>query len=295
MAGAKLEVMSEPDINIAKIELPVATEDSARVIDAVADLFSPITEAMGTVGDHVRIFRTQSVLRTLRKTKRLAQEAGYKLKRPPLRFLVPFLEETSLQDDTEDPALVTMSANLLIQASQEQSQVNRMMIDLLARLTPKDAENLERIVRNPRYPKRSVNCIVDAAFEYDRSDLGGLLSRTVGKMSESDALETIVKDVEDRGVLVIDCGFYSIGEDDANVWDQHIFHPDFPDEDDLSLHSMAALGLLKFPLVAGRPYRGGRFSIITCVLTALGAEFYLNTHDAKLRDTASQMPPYERA
>jgi hypothetical protein len=99
--------MSEPEINLTKIELPVATEDSARVVDAVLDLFSPVTETLGALGDHVRLYRTNSVLKVIGETRRLADAAGIKLKRPPLRFLVPFIEEASLQEEG-DEELVSM-------------------------------------------------------------------------------------------------------------------------------------------------------------------------------------------
>lgn len=66
-------------------------------------------------------------------------------------------------------------------------------------------------------------------------------------------------------------GFYSFGEDQA--YDVTLTHDDFPDEDDLSLHALAALGLIKFPVVLGGPHKGGRLNIIMAVITALGADF----------------------
>jgi hypothetical protein len=168
------------------------------------------------------------------------------------------------------------------------------MIDLLSRLSGEDAENLERIVRNPRTIRSSVNQTVDVAFQFERSEIDDLLDRILRKMSEGEALGEIVREIEDRGVIVVSAGFYSFNNDDGKgeVWDWHDGHPDFPNEDDISLHSLASLGLVRFPLVYGRPYRGGRFSMIICLLTALGAEFFLNTHDPKLSEAGSTLPPY---
>lgn len=293
--------MGEPDINLAKIELPVAPQDAARVVDALIDLFSPVTEAMGVVGDQVRMYRTNAVLRTLGETKRLAEAAGYRLRRPPLRFLAPFLEEASLQGEDDDPALQTMWANLLLQASQDDGKASRMIVDIMGRLSSNDAKNLERVVRNPRWTRKSINQIVDVAFEYDHFDLGDLLNDTIQNRQKPDdlepdgteekAIEIIIHRAEDRGIIVSECGFYSFAERQA--WDVVEIHPDFPNSEDLSLHSLAALGLLKYPLVRGRPYRGGHFSMTLCVLTALGAEFYLSTHDPSLREAGSELPPFE--
>jgi hypothetical protein len=286
--------MAGPEITLAKVDIPIAPKDAGRVVDALVDLFSPATEAMGMLGDHVRLYRVRSVLRVLNETKALAEQAGLKLQRPPLKFLVPFLEEASLNDDGDekDDELASLWANLLLQASQDEGRAKRLMIDVLSRLTARDAQNLEMIVRNPRRDAFSINQLVDVAFEFERTDINGILTELISQHDEETVLSRLVSELEGHGIIVISCGFYSIGEDDE-TFDITLSHDDFPDEDDLSLHALAALGLIKFPVVVGRPHKGGRFNMIVSVLTALGADFFLSTHDPELRNAGSTMSPYE--
>jgi hypothetical protein len=288
--------MAGPELTLAKVEIPIKPEDTGKVVDALVEMFSPISEALGMVGDHVRLYRIRSVLRVLSETRALAEQSGLKLKRPPLRFLVPFLEEASLNDDedTQDDELVSLWASLLLQASQDNGRAKRLMIDVLSRLTASDAQNLEMIVRNPRTDTYTINQLVDVAFEFERRpDLNDRVTKFIEEHDEEVALEKIVGEIEGHGIIVVSCGFYSIGEDDDRVYDVTLTHDDFPDEDDLSLHALAALGLVKFPVVLGRPHRGGRFNMIACVVTALGADFFLSTHDPKLRNTGSRLSRYE--
>ncbi len=282
-----------PEITLAKVEIPVTPDDSKRVVDALVDLFSPVTEVMGTLGDQVRLYRIRSVLRVLNETKALAEAAGLKLKRPPLRFLAPFLEEASLNDDNDskDDELVSLWANLLLQASEDDGRAKRLMVDVLSRLTARDAQNLEMIVRNSRTDAYSINQLVDVAFQFERTDVIGILGEIQKTMEEDEALEKIVAEFEGHGITVISAGFYAFGED--NVYDVALPNEFFPDEDDLSLHALAALGLIKFPVVLGGPHKGGELNIILAIVTALGADFFLSTHDPSLRKAGSTLPPYE--
>lgn len=281
----------DPDITIAKIELPIAPRDSARVIDAVLDLFSPLTEVAGTLGDHVRLFRTRSVLQTLAETKRLADKAGIKLKQPPLKFLIPYLEGAS-KEDPHDVELRSMWANLLVQASSNEAKAHPLLIEILSRLTSRDASYLEKIVRNPRYYRRSVNQIQDAAFEYDRFERAEeFAEKVIEALPEDKAVHHLIERVEDRGVIVTSCGFYSVGPDD-DVRDIFEDYDEFPTSDELSLHALAALGLVRYPLNIVRRHKGGTFIMTICLLTELGAEFYLTTHAPELRNAGADLPPY---
>ena len=42
--------IGDTEFNLAKIEVPIAPEDSARVVSAVLDLFSPLTEMAASRG-----------------------------------------------------------------------------------------------------------------------------------------------------------------------------------------------------------------------------------------------------
>jgi hypothetical protein len=282
----------DPDITLAKIEIPVSKRDTARVVDAVLDLFSPLTETFGTIGDHVRLYRTRSVLQALAETKRLAEASGIKLKQPPLKFLIPYLEGVS-KEDGEDRGLRSMWANLLLQASAEDSKAHPLLVEILDRMTSKDAIYLEKIIRNPRYRSKSINQIPDVAFEFDRFNrVDDVVDELIASIFEEDVVSELIRRVEDRGIILTSCGFYSIGPDGQ---ERDIFtdHDEFPSADELNLHSLAALGLVRYPYNVVRKHKGGTFILTICVLTELGAEFFLTTHAPELRENASELPPYE--
>lgn len=277
--------LGDPEITLAKIEVPVSTRDTARVVDAILDVFSPVTETLGTLGDHVRLYRTRSVLQVLRETKRLAEESGIKLKQPPLKFLIPYLEGVS-KEDADDKALSSMWANLLLQASSEESKAHPLLVEILSRLTTKDAIYLEKMIKSPRYWSRGASQIEDTAFIFNRWDrTEDYVDDVLNSLTEEDAIEELIRRVEDRGIIVTSCGFYSIdcdGEGDG----QDIFddYEEFPQSDELSLHALAALGLVRYPVDVVRRHKGGTFIMTICVLTGLGAEFYLTTHAPELRN-----------
>lgn len=87
------------------------------------------------------------------------------------------------------------------------------------------------------------------------------------------------------------CGFYSIGSDGA---EQVLFedHLDFPEKDDLSLHVLSALGLVRYPVNLVRRHAGGTFIMTLCVLSDLGAEFYLMTHAPEVRSAGADFPRF---
>lgn len=284
--------VGDPEITLAKIEVPISKRDSGRVVDAVLDLFSPLTETLGTLGDHVRLYRTRSVLQTLADTKRLAEESGIILKQPPLKFLIPYLEGVS-KEEADSKDLRHMWAHLLLQASSDETKAHPLVVEILSRLTARDAIYLEKIVRNARCYRKSVNQIVDAAFEFDKFDrVEEYVDQIISASTEEDAIAELIYRTEDRGVIVTSCGFYSIAE---GQYGQDVFEDycEFPSSDEMSLHSLAALGLLRYPVNVVRRHKGGTFIMTICVLTELGAEFYLTTHAPELRIAGAELPPYD--
>jgi len=286
--------IGDTEITFAKIEVPIAREDSARVVSAVLDLFSPLTEMAATLGDHIRLYRARSVLGALAETKRLAEEAGVQLKQPPLKFLIPYMEEVS-KEDPEDKELRSLWANLLLQAASDESKAHPLLVEILSKLTAKDAMYLEKIVRNPRYSSVSVNQIEDTAFTFDKwPPIDQIVDEAFEEAAtEEEIVNRLIQEIENRGVIVTSCGFYSV-ELEGGVFDVAENYSEFPEREALSLHALAALGLVRYPFNVVRSYKGGTFILTICALTELGVEFYLSTHAPELRSAGSDLPPFER-
>lgn len=265
----------------AELSLDVDADASRTIIDALRDTLSPITESLGAIGDQVRIYRTRAALRAIRDTAKIAEENNLRLKAPPLNFLIPYLEEASLADETDD-TLMARWANLLANASNEESRVPRNFIDILGRLSTADAKAFDALMRGPRSGASHVRLIVDRQFEFGMTDLAQEVAPLITVGDEAGSINKIIDHLEDRGQIVVYVGFHSFDRD-GEQYDQWILHPEF-EEDDVRLHTLASLGLITYPVQLRRPYEGGHFSINLAVVTRLGAEFFFATHDAKLRE-----------
>ncbi len=106
----------DPEI---KVDVGVKAEVPADVVrqqsDALNDALSPFVQGLGYVGDKIRFIRFQSAMKMLARAKEIAAADGPQIKTPPLKFLIPLIEDASLED--EDSPLTDMWARLLLKAS----------------------------------------------------------------------------------------------------------------------------------------------------------------------------------
>jgi hypothetical protein len=116
------------------------------------DLISPLTEWAGLKGDELRHKRDQLRLQREDVLTRIAEKCTERLGlRPPNavpvpnKFLVPFLEQASLEDP--DSSLVDMWANLFVSASEQFESYHTHFVSIISRLSNKQAEIFARIVK----------------------------------------------------------------------------------------------------------------------------------------------------
>ncbi len=108
------------------------------------DLLGPTAKEVGaTLGDHVRYYRWRSAVWITERAKRIAKKRGETLGSVPLKFLVPFMEKASLED--EGSKLSEKWAELLANASTAYNANHSKYIDTLAKLDGVDCEILETI------------------------------------------------------------------------------------------------------------------------------------------------------
>lgn len=128
--------------------------EGKEVAKSVIDLFSPLTEFAGAIGDHIRIYRKLSVLQTLHRVKQKADKKNIHLEAPPLKFLIPYLEQVSLEDGKSE-ILNELWANLLISSATKYESEYNLFIRILGELSPKEAKFFQYIAQfhkqNPSY------------------------------------------------------------------------------------------------------------------------------------------------
>jgi hypothetical protein len=114
------------------------------------DLISPLTEWAGLKGDELRHKRVQLRLEREDVLTRIAEKCTNRLGlRPPNavpvpnKFLVPFLEQASLEDP--DSSLVDMWANLFVSASEKFESYHTHFVSIISRLSNKQAEIFAKI------------------------------------------------------------------------------------------------------------------------------------------------------
>jgi hypothetical protein len=124
------------------IKAEVPSKSVGRLLDAVTDAIRPFTERQGLRADQIRLQREDVLIKIAAKAReRLKIEEG--IKPIPNKFLVPFMERASLEE--EDSILIDWWANLLRSAAQDETTRNPIFIDILGKMTPRDAIFLERV------------------------------------------------------------------------------------------------------------------------------------------------------
>ena len=118
-----------------------------EIAKSITDLFSPLTELAGLIGDQVRVYRHLALLRTMHRAKEIAEEEGIKMDLPPLKFLIPFMEQCSLENE-DDEILIEMWSKLLVASSENFKPEHNLFVRILGELTPSEVKLLQYIVRS---------------------------------------------------------------------------------------------------------------------------------------------------
>ncbi|MGO8021225.1 Abi-alpha family protein [Rhizobium leguminosarum] len=150
-------------MNIDNVSIEIDAKATNKLIDLVSDVFSPATEALVALSQVVRLARLELVAKIMRRTKQIAQENGTELVLPPLKFLVPFYEKASIQDEGSK-ALSEMWSRLLAMAGSNYDERMVKFTSLLSELSAQQAKILDEVATNFG---RSID---DRGFELVRQD-----------------------------------------------------------------------------------------------------------------------------
>ena len=106
-------------------------------------LGAPSSELGALVADKIRFLRWKNALRTVERARELADACDVSLKQPALKFLVPFLEHCSLEEEDED--IQEFWAQLLVAAGVEFKSGHLLFMRLLREMTGTEARLLRDI------------------------------------------------------------------------------------------------------------------------------------------------------
>ena len=130
----------------AEIKGTASTAVIDKSIQTLVDAFSPFSEGLGLVGDHIRAHRYDIAIKIAKRARQLAQEENIELNPPPLKFSVPFIEKASMEVD--DKEMTDMWARLLLDASSnpKQDASHLIFMQILSLMTSSEAKYLKRLI-----------------------------------------------------------------------------------------------------------------------------------------------------
>lgn len=136
------------DISIQKDGISLGAKGGAaiRLGHVVADLASPFSEGLGALGDVIHYYRRDMAIRSLQKSRELAEILGVEIKPVPPKFLVDWIEKASLEAP-EDVQLTNMWAGLLLTAGNTKSSTVYHFKRILGELTLRHVEFLSVLCR----------------------------------------------------------------------------------------------------------------------------------------------------
>src|SRR5215813_8099389 len=148
-ASAKLPVKASYEVK-KQVTRHIPEDVTRSRNSAWLDLISPLTEWAGAKEDELRYRRELLRIQREEALNTIAVKAAPKLhiisgKPVPNKFLVPFLEQASLEDP--DSSLVDMWANLFVSASEKFQSYHIHFTGIISRLSKKQADILTRIVQ----------------------------------------------------------------------------------------------------------------------------------------------------
>jgi hypothetical protein len=121
-----------------KINLKVPEDVTRDTVTFARRILGPLAEIGDLFSDKVRFLRFKSAAKTLNRAAEIAKEQGISPKAIPMKFLVPFIEDCSLEE--EDSPFIEQWAALLASASKGFDPLHVAIKDVLKHISSKEAE-----------------------------------------------------------------------------------------------------------------------------------------------------------
>jgi hypothetical protein len=125
------------------------SEDPKTIQQAIAKAANAIirqpSEALGgLIADQVNYYRWRSAVSIMERAKAIREQKGLGLNAVPLKVFIPLIEEGSKEAEDDDEML-DLWANLLAQSDEDVDAIDLQIIDVLRKITGKEAKLLRRM------------------------------------------------------------------------------------------------------------------------------------------------------
>lgn len=257
-------------------------EGTKAISDALVEIFSPVTNLLGSIGDQVRVYRQLSLMRTLKRAQEIANLEGLTLNEPSAKFLVPFLEECSLEAP-ENTDLIDMWARLLTSSASQTKPEHNLFIRILREITKSEAALLEYIVSIKNHLLYSSGWhLEDVASDWHDSyvyiKLQNLISELPNGLNENTDFEKLEesfrKVAESPGCIIY---FFSVGSGEKGIYPLNDVHNSsrsaIDDFDYASIAILKSLGLISDYVSPEFWFENYEFDVRAYYLTELGSYF----------------------
>jgi hypothetical protein len=131
-------VSDGPVLPGVKINLKVPKDVTRDTVTFARRILGPLAEIGDLFSDKVRFLRFKSAAKTLNRAAEIAKEQGISPKAIPMKFLVPFIEDCSLEE--EDGPFIEQWAALLASASKGFDPLHVAIKDALKHISSREAE-----------------------------------------------------------------------------------------------------------------------------------------------------------
>lgn len=173
----------------AEIKAEVPSSSVGRFVDAFTDMISPFSEARGLKGDQIRLQREDIAIKIAKKAK---ERLDLENKAPiPIsnKFLVPFLEKSSLESD--DESLQDMWSALLANTATEADAISFIALNVISEMTTEEAKILSSLFESIKFNK------IYNYHEYLKK-----LDEYVNKFFEETKIINNIKDITEEKLII---------------------------------------------------------------------------------------------
>jgi len=149
---------SETEKKTPRFQIAVSEETTEKIADVLIDTFKPLQHGLGMAGDWVESKRREAqAIRTLKAAQKIAAEDGKAIEQPSPKFLIPYLNSASLEDEADED-IKAKWANLLVNAGSKPDSFSCFASSVLATISAEEVNLLNAIVEASdalRYPSVS--------------------------------------------------------------------------------------------------------------------------------------------
>ena len=132
------------------VKAAISETSAGKLVEALTDLISPLTESFGLIGDRIKLHRTETALKVALAAMALIEAQQLPVRLIPMKGLVPLLEKASLEDPDDDQ-MILMWGKLLAGSVDGNTAYLPRYTTILSELTSESAKLFEHIVARDHY------------------------------------------------------------------------------------------------------------------------------------------------